>query len=98
MTDPNAKEEDEMPPPQPPRPSKADLERQRQLAADEKLARQLAQQYTNQAQPQQQNPHQKRQGAFRSSYNDRHTSQRPRETHLKPNELHDDDHDFFRGV
>ncbi|KAI5298108.1 ubiquitin-binding protein cue5 [Ascosphaera atra] len=93
MTDPNAQEE-AVPPP-PPRPTKEQLERQRQLEADERYARQLAEQYNR--------PRPRMPAADAYEYDDPRRDPRyqrePRrqETSLKANELYDDDHDFFRG-
>ncbi|KAI5304502.1 ubiquitin-binding protein cue5 [Ascosphaera pollenicola] len=85
MSDPAA-QSDELPPPQPKRPSPADVERRRQVEADENYARMLAEQLGHPATHPRQQSHDARSAPNRQ----------PRETGLKPNELYDEDHDFFR--
>lgn len=88
MSDPSA-QSDDLPPPKPKRPSPADLERRRQVEADENYARMLAEQYGHPA---------PRRTPRQDSYGSQPASHRqPRGDNLKPNELYDDDHDFFRG-
>ncbi|KAI5294691.1 ubiquitin-binding protein cue5 [Ascosphaera acerosa] len=90
------------PPPKPARPS-ADVarQRQRQLEEDERYARRLAEQYGDVPYAQ---GERERQPYARSREGDAGGVPRPavsrgprKETGLKPNELFDDDHDFFRG-
>ncbi|KAI5284665.1 ubiquitin-binding protein cue5 [Ascosphaera aggregata] len=91
MSDPSAQEED-IPPPKPRRPTPSELERQRQLEADENYARMLAEQYGDPT-----TSHYSARGQQQDSNGPRPVSNRERrETGLKPNELYDDDHDFFR--
>ncbi|KAJ9644548.1 ubiquitin-binding protein cue5 [Coniosporium apollinis] len=81
MSDPDFQQE-EAPPPQPPRPTQA----QRQLESDEMYARQLAEHY------------QKTQGPPGYGSRERGNPPLPRqkrETGLKPNELYDKEHSFF---
>lgn len=93
MSDPSAQEEEPIPPPQPPRPNvplhKPDVNTttpQNQLEADELYARQLAEHYGGAAAYRPERPRDHRDNAPRR-----------RETGLKPNELHDEDHSFFDG-
>ena len=89
MSDPDAvvdSEPEPIPPPQPPRPTRAQVGStpQSQLEADEMYARQLAEQYDGAASMGQQRS--TRRSAERG---------RPKQTGLKPNELYDDGHSFL---
>lgn len=90
MSDPNAQQE-ELPPIKPPRPSQQPTSTaQTQLEADEMYARQLAEHYSGTGQP--------RQRGMASGSDHEPRLMRPRQqTGLKPNELHDDNYNFFDG-
>lgn len=83
MTDPDAAQREpseEAPPPQPPRPS-GPAHTMSQLESDELYARQLAEQYNA--------------GAYEQRTSSRGQPRQRQQTGLKPNELHDKEHNFF---